>query len=56
MQPGNMKYEDWMNKNAGDFEELEANQYVPLGGRFQADRFSGFIQCQSCYRGFVSRV
>ena len=29
MQPGNMKYEDWMNKNGKDYEELEANQYVP---------------------------
>jgi hypothetical protein len=30
MQPGNMKYEDWMNKNSKDYEELEANQYVVL--------------------------
>jgi len=30
MQPGNSKYEDWMNKNSGDYEELEANQYVYL--------------------------
>jgi hypothetical protein len=28
MRPGNMKYEDWMNKNGRDYEELEANQYV----------------------------
>jgi hypothetical protein len=30
MQPGNMKYEDWMKKNGRDYEELEANQYVVL--------------------------
>jgi hypothetical protein len=30
MQPGNMEYEDWMNKNGRDYEELEANQYVVL--------------------------
>jgi hypothetical protein len=29
MQPGSMRFEEWMNKNSRDFQELEANQYVP---------------------------